>query len=76
MLVEETRKGAATSMNAVFVHADRDKLLARRRRALKAVGLSVEQLRDRVERGVATPEEREAWHEVDSMDFLLADLES
>ena len=63
-------------MNAVFVRADRDELRARRARALEAVGLPVEELRDRVERGAATPEEREAWHEVDSMDFLLDDLDS
>lgn len=33
--------------------------------------LTVEELKDRVDSGIATPEERDAWREVDTVAFLL-----
>lgn len=61
-------------MNAVFVQADRAALLARRERALESVRLTVDELRRRIESGVALADEREAWEEVDAVEFLLASL--
>jgi hypothetical protein len=59
-------------MNAIVVKADPKQLRERRARALDAVHLGPEELRARVDDGTATPEEREAWEEVDTVDFLLA----
>jgi hypothetical protein len=59
-------------MNAVLVKAEPDELRARRDRALATVRLGALELRRRVERGDATPDERDAWQEVDTVDFLLA----
>ncbi|MBO0822438.1 MAG: hypothetical protein J2P27_01105 [Actinobacteria bacterium] len=61
-------------MNAVFVQADRATLTARRERALASVDMTADELRARVESGRALPDEREAWEEVDAVDFLLANL--
>jgi hypothetical protein len=58
-------------MNAVVVHSDPAKLRARRDRALESVHLTAEELKDRVDSGIATPEERDAWREVDTVAFLL-----
>jgi hypothetical protein len=65
-------QGEVRHVNAVVVKADPDKLRARRERALNAVRLSEEELKARVEQGIATPEERDAWREVDIVAFLLA----
>jgi hypothetical protein len=40
-------------------------------RALSSVRLTEDELRARVETGSATPEERDAWQEVDTVAFLL-----
>ena len=37
--------------------------------------LDADELRARVDDSTATPEEREAWEEVDTVDFLLAAAE-
>ena len=42
---------------------------------LAAVHLDAHELRARIDDGTATPEEREAWEEVDTVDFLLAAAE-
>lgn len=59
-------------MNAVLVKADPAKLRARRERALEFVRLTEDELKARVEQGIATPEELDAWREVDIVAFLLA----
>jgi len=53
------------------IKADPAELRARRERALSSVRLTEEQLRARIEAGTATPEERDAWQEVDTVAFLL-----
>lgn len=62
-------------MNAIVVKADPEQLRRRRARALAAVHLDAHELRARIDDGTATPEEREAWEEVDTVDFLLAAAE-
>ncbi len=54
-----------------MIKADPAELRARRERALSSVRLTEEQLRARIEAGTATPEERDAWQEVDTVAFLL-----
>ena len=58
-------------MGAIVIKADPAELRARRERALSSVRLTEEQLRARIEAGTATPEERDAWQEVDTVAFLL-----
>ncbi|MBV9651716.1 MAG: hypothetical protein JO296_16490 [Pseudonocardiales bacterium] len=58
-------------MDAIVIKADPAELRARRERALSSVRLTEEQLRARIEAGTATPEERDAWQEVDTVAFLL-----
>lgn len=58
-------------MDAIVVKADPLVLAARRKRALSLVRLTEDELRARVEAGSATPEERDAWEEVDTVGFLL-----
>jgi len=58
-------------VDAVVVKADPAELRARRERALSLVRLTEDELRARVEAGSATPEERDAWQEVDTVAFLL-----
>jgi hypothetical protein len=59
-------------MDAIVVPAVPAELKARRKRALESVHLSASELRRRVERRIATPDELDAWQEVDTVDFLLA----
>ncbi|MGH3873829.1 MAG: hypothetical protein ACRDSR_20390 [Pseudonocardiaceae bacterium] len=58
-------------MDAIVVRADPVELRARREQALSSVRLTEDELRARVEAGRATPEERDAWQEVDTVAFLL-----
>lgn len=58
-------------VDAIVVKADPAELRARRERALSSVRLTEDQLRARIETGSATPEERDAWQEVDTVAFLL-----
>lgn len=58
-------------MDAIVVKADPAELRARRDRALASVRLTEDELRARVESGSATPDERDAWQEVDTVAFLL-----
>jgi hypothetical protein len=58
-------------MDAIVIKTDPAELRARRERALSSVRLTEEQLRARIEAGTATPEERDAWQEVDTVAFLL-----
>lgn len=58
-------------VNAIVVKADPAELRARRERALTSVRLTEDALRARVEAGTATPDERDAWQEVDTVAFLL-----
>ena len=58
-------------MDAIVVKADPEKLRRRRERALQTVHLDADELQARVDDDTATPEEREAWEEVDTVDFLL-----
>jgi hypothetical protein len=59
-------------VDAIVVRADRASLDARRARALSSVGgLSEDELQARVESGSATPDERDAWQEVDTVRFLV-----
>jgi hypothetical protein len=59
---------------AAFVKAESADIRARRDRALATVGLTKAELRARVvdySRGEPTPDERDAWYEVDVCNFLL-----
>ncbi|MGH3541540.1 MAG: hypothetical protein ACRDTO_04055, partial [Mycobacterium sp.] len=58
-------------VDAIVVKADRAALDARRERALSSVGLTEGELWTRVEAGGATPDERDACQEVDTVRFLL-----
>lgn len=58
-------------MNAIVIKAEAAALRARRRRALDAVHLDEDELRARIEDGTASPDERDAWQEVDTVAFLL-----
>lgn len=58
-------------VDAIVVKADPAELRARRERALSSVRLTKDELWARVEAGSATPEERDAWQEVDTVTFLL-----
>jgi len=64
-------RGRGDAMNAIVVKANQADLQARRDRALASVQLDEDELRRRIERGVATPDERDAWEEVDIVAFLL-----
>jgi hypothetical protein len=59
-------------MNAVLIEADRQALQARRDRALASVQLTADELRARIDADTALADEREAWEEVDTVNFLLA----
>lgn len=65
------RNDGGEHMDAIVIKADPAELRARRERALSSVRLTEEQLRARIEAGTATPEERDAWQEVDTVAFLL-----
>ncbi len=69
--VEGERDDGGGHVNAIVVKANPAELRARRERALSSVRLTEDELRDRVEAGIATPEERDAWQEVDTVAFLL-----
>lgn len=58
-------------MNAIVIKADAAALHARRQRALDAVHLDEDELHARIEAGTATPDERDAWQELDTVAFLL-----
>ena len=58
-------------MDAIVVNTDADALRARWERALAAVHLSEDELRTRVETGTASPDEYDAWQEIDTVAFLL-----
>jgi len=59
-------------MHSITVRPDRAALLARSERALASVGMTEGALEGRVSNGTATPEELDAWLEVDTVRFLLA----
>lgn len=65
------RNDGGGHVDAIVVKADPVELSARRERALSSVRLTEDELRTRVETGSATPEERDAWQEVDTVAFLL-----
>jgi hypothetical protein len=65
------RNDGGGHVEAIVVKADPAELCARRDRALASVRLSEDELRGRVESGRATPDERDAWQEVDTVAFLL-----
>lgn len=65
------RNDGGGHVDAIVVKADPVELAARRERALSSVRLPEDELRSRVEAGSATPEERDAWQEVDTVAFLL-----
>lgn len=58
-------------MDAIVVKVSTAGLEARRQTALDSVRLTEEELRDRVNRGVATPDELDAFEEVDTVSFLM-----
>lgn len=58
---------------AVVVHATVADLNARRRRALAHVRLTEAKLIERVRGGRETPDEADAWREVDTVRFLLGE---
>lgn len=58
-------------VNAIVIKADAAALRGRRERALKAVHLDEAELQARVEAGAATPDEYDAWQELDTVAFLL-----
>lgn len=49
-----------------------EEVRARRAAALASVGLDEAELERRFNRGQATPDERDAWNEVEVADFLLS----
>lgn len=59
-------------MSAVVVRPSHRELEDRKNRALAWVGLSEDALRSRAEEGSLSPDERDAWHEVDTVNFLLS----
>jgi hypothetical protein len=61
-------------MNAVVIKVDAAALRDRRQRALDSVHLDEAVLRARVEAGIASPDEVDAWEEVDVVAFLLSGL--
>jgi hypothetical protein len=65
------RNDRGKHMDAIVVKADPAELRARRERALSSVRLTEDELRAHVETGSPTPEERDAWQEVDTVAFLL-----
>jgi hypothetical protein len=54
-------------VDAIVVRADPAELRARRERALSAVRMTEDELCARVKSGSATPDERDAWQEVDTV---------
>jgi hypothetical protein len=70
------RNDGGGHVDAIVVKADPTALHARREHALSSVRLTEDELRTRVEAGYATPEERDAWQEVDTVRFLLGGLTS
>ena len=58
-------------VDAIVVKADPAELRARRECALSSVRLTEDELRARIKSGSATPDERDAWQEVDTVAFLL-----
>jgi|AntDryMetagUQ889_1029465.scaffolds.fasta_scaffold34310_2 hypothetical protein len=70
-MLEGERDDGGGHVNAIVVKADPTELRARRERALSSVRLTEDELRVRVEAGIATPDERDAWQEVDTVAFLL-----
>jgi hypothetical protein len=65
------RNDGGGHMDAIVIQANPAELRARRECALSSVRLTEDELRARVEAGSATPEERDAWQEVDTVTFLL-----
>ncbi len=65
------RNNGGGHVDAIVVKADPAELRARRERALSSVRLTEDELRARIESGAATPDERDAWQEVDTVAFLL-----
>ncbi|GAA2338227.1 hypothetical protein GCM10009854_13070 [Saccharopolyspora halophila] len=62
-------------MNVVVVEAKPEMLRARREDVLAEVGVSADELRERIESWDATPLEWRAWREIDGIDFLLSEEE-
>jgi hypothetical protein len=61
-------------MEPAFIRVTREQLHNRRDHALAVVRLTEDELRSRVEDyrlGEPTPDERDAWLEVDTVNFLL-----
>lgn len=59
------------TVDSIVIQANPEQLRARRDRALASVRLTEDELRARIEAGSATPDERDAWQEVDTVAFLL-----
>lgn len=62
---------AGERMHSIMVWPDRATLLARSERALASVDMTEGALEGRVSDGTTTPEELDAWLEVDTVRFLL-----
>jgi len=59
------------TVDSILIQANPEQLRARRDRALASVRLTEDELRGRIEADSATPDERDAWQEVDTVAFLL-----
>jgi len=59
------------TVDSILIQANPEMLRARRDRALASVRLTEDELRGRIEADSATPDERDAWQEVDTVAFLL-----
>lgn len=70
-MVTVTLLAREAHMESIVVQADPASLHDRKARALASVRLTEDTLRSRVESGAATPDERDAWQEVDTVNFLL-----
>lgn len=58
-------------MDSIVIQANPEQLRARRDRALASVRLTEGELCARIDAGDATPEECDAWQEVDTVRFLM-----
>jgi len=62
-------------MTPHFIEVNRQDLDRRRREVIERIGLPEHELRRRAHDHVATPDERDAWSEIEEIDFLLGDDE-
>lgn len=62
------------AVDSIVIQANPAQLRARRDRALASVRLTEDELCARIDAGDATPEERDAWQEIDTVRFLMVAL--